>query len=122
MGRQDPVETTMPMSKPVAEMRVARELLDAEAAINEALIKQSSLFTTMVIARRDTGASPSLGHDALLRLAKSQQALLTAGGDMARVHERMLSIGREVGIGIWDDCPDEKKSGALVEVETAEAA
>ena len=111
------------MNKTVAELRVARELHAAEAAINEALIKQSSLFTTLVTARRDTGAPASMGQDALLRLAKSQQAMLTAGGDMARVHQRMLAIGREVGIGIWDDCPDEpKRLGELVDAETAAAA
>jgi hypothetical protein len=35
----------------------------------------------MVSARRESGAAPFMGQDALLRLAKSQQSMLTAGGE-----------------------------------------
>ena len=48
----------MSMTVPVAQMRIARDVRAAEQALDEALIKHSSLFTTMVSARRETGSSP----------------------------------------------------------------
>jgi len=93
----------MSMTVPVAQLRIASDISEAEKALDEALIRQSSLFTTMVSARRETGADPFAGHEALLRLAKSQQALLEAGGNLARVHGSLLDVQREMGAG--DECP-----------------
>jgi len=93
----------MSMTVPVAQLRIARDISEAEKALDEALIRQSSLFTTMVAARRETGSDPFVGHEALLRLAKSQQALLEAGGNLARVHGSLLDVQKELGVG--DDCP-----------------
>jgi hypothetical protein len=95
----------MSMTVPVAQMRIARDITEAEKALDEALIRQSSLFTTMVSARRETGAKPFVGHEALLRLVKSQQALLEAGGNLARVHGSLLELQKEVCGG--DDCPED---------------
>lgn len=96
----------MTMTKHVAQVRIARELADAEASLNEALLKQSQLFTTLLTARRDAGVNHIQGQDALLRLAKTQQSLLSAGGDLARVHGRMLEIGRDMDVVMSDDCPE----------------
>lgn len=95
----------MSMTVPVAQLRIARDIRQAEEALNEALLRHSSLFTTMVSARCETGSDAFLGHEALLRLAKSQQALLDAGGNLARVHGSLLDVQREMGVG--DECPDE---------------
>jgi hypothetical protein len=95
----------MSMTVPVAQMRIARDITEAEKALDEALIRQSSLFTTMVSARRETGSDPFVGHEALLRLARSQQALLEAGGNLARVHGSLLDVQKEV-CGV-EECPDE---------------
>ena len=97
----------MSMTVPVAQLRIARDIRQAEEALDEALLRHSTLFTTMVSARRETDAGPFVGHEALLRLAKSQQALLDAGGNLARVHGSLLDVQREMGAG--DDCPDEKE-------------
>lgn len=96
----------MSMTVPVAQMRIVRDVREAEKALDEALIRQSSLFTTMVSARRETQSDPFTGHEALLRLAKSQQALLEATGNLARVHGSLLEVQREMCGG--DDCPPEK--------------
>lgn len=95
----------MTMTKSVASVRIAREMLDAEQALNDALLKQSSLFTSMLTARRDTTVDSFIGQDALLRLSRSQQSMLSAGGDLARVHSRLLEINREFGAGLHE-CPD----------------
>ena len=96
----------MSMTVPVAQMRIAREIGAAEKALDEALIRQSSLFTTMVSARRETGVDPFVGHEALLRLVKSQQALLEAGGNLARVHGSLLDVQREMGVA--EECPPDE--------------
>jgi len=103
----------MSMTVPVAQMRIARDINAAEKALDEALIRHSSLFTTMVSARRATGSDPFTGHEALLRLAKAQQALLEAGGNLARVHGSLLDVQREMGIA--DDCPPDEPRGTVVE-------
>jgi hypothetical protein len=96
---------TMPeMPLEVAQLRIARDLHQAEAALDEALVKQAHLLQTMVSARRDTGVAPFLGQDALMRLVKSQQAMLDAGGELARVHGRLSTIAVET-CGGNDACP-----------------
>ena len=96
----------MSMNVPVAQMRIARDISQAEKALDEALIRQASLFATMVSARQETGVAPFTGHEALLRLSRSQQALLEAGGNLARVHGSLLEVQQEV-CGM-DECPPEE--------------
>ncbi len=97
-------QTTPDMPLTVAQLRIARDLHHAEAALDEALVRQAQLLQTMVGARRDTGVSPFLGQDALMRLVKSQQAMLDAGGELARVHGRLSTIAAET-CGGNDACP-----------------
>jgi hypothetical protein len=97
----------MPMTVPVAQMRIARDITEAERALDEALIRNASLFGTMVAARRETAAGPFVGHEALVRLSKSQQSLLDAGGNLARVHGSLLDVQREMGAR--DDCPPDDR-------------
>lgn len=92
----------MPLA--VAKLRIARDLHQAEAALDEALVRQAQLLSTMVGARRDTGVAPFLGQEALMRLVKTQQATLDAGGELARVHGRLSTIAVET-CGGNDKCP-----------------
>jgi hypothetical protein len=101
----------MTMTVPVAQMRIVRDINAAEKALDEALIRHSSLFTTMVSARLETGSAPFTGHEALLRLTKAQQALLEAGGNLARVHGSLLDVQKEV-CGA-DECPPNEPTGQL---------
>jgi hypothetical protein len=99
----------MSMTAPIGQMRIVRDINEAEKALDEALIRHSSLFTTMVSARREVGVEPfagHAGHEALLRLARSQQHLLDAGGDLARVHGSLLDLQREMGGA--DSCPPDE--------------
>lgn len=99
----------MTMTKDAARVRIAREITDAELALDEALIKHSRLFTSLVTARRDLAEDRFTGQDALMRLAKSQQSLLSAGNDLVRVHGRLLELNRETG-DLANDCPGWKLS------------
>jgi hypothetical protein len=95
----------MTMTAAIAHSRISRELREAELALNDALLKQSQLFTSMIAARHDVDVSVFTGQQVLMRLNKSQQELLSSGGNLARVHGGLLEIGREVA-GASDDCPD----------------
>lgn len=86
-------------------LRITRDLHEAEAAIDEALIRQANLLASMVRARRDASVGAFTGQEALLRLAASQKAMLDASNEIARVHGKLLDVGREVGSGMVDDCP-----------------
>jgi hypothetical protein len=92
-------------------LRITRDLHEAEAALDEALIRQATLLATMVKARRETAVGPFTGQEALLRLAASQKAMLDASGELARVHGRLLEVGREMGSGLVDDCPPKGAAG-----------
>ena len=93
----------MSMTIPVAQMRLAREMSEAEKALDDALIRQSSLLASVITARRETGVGPFVAHDALLRIAKSQQSLLEAGSNLARAHGSLLDVQKEL-CGA-DECP-----------------
>jgi hypothetical protein len=103
----------MTMTVPVAQLRIARDIRHAEEALNEALLRHSSIFSTVVSARLESDVGAFAAHEALLRLAKSQQSLLDAGGNLARAHGSLLDVQREMGIG--DDCPPEEPRGQLEE-------
>lgn len=111
----------MTMTNSVAQVRIEREVREAEEALNEALIRQSQLFTSILAVRRDIGLGAFEGHDALLRLTKSQQSLLTAGSDLARTHGRLAEIGTEI-FGTMGDtiCPPQK--GVLTDTPSLRAA
>jgi hypothetical protein len=93
--------TTTPaaMTTNVAQQRITRDLRKAEHALDEALLRQSQLLSTMVHARRETGVAPYMGQDALMWLVRSQAATLNAGGELARVHGRLNDIAVETGVG-----------------------
>lgn len=92
-------------------LRITRDLHEAEAALDEALIRQANLLATMVRARRETPVGPFTGQEAILRLAASQKAVLDASGELARVHGKLLDVGREMGSGLVDDCPPAGSAG-----------
>lgn len=86
-------------------LRIQRDLHEAEAALDEALIRQANLLATMVRARRETSVGAFTGQEAILRLAASQRAVLDASGELARVHGKLTDVGRDVHSTLADDCP-----------------
>ena len=103
------------MTTDVAQLRVTRDLHKAEAALDEALLSQAQLLITMVGARRDADFSPFAGQDALMRLLKSQQSMVDAGGELARVHGRLSAIAAETNGGA-DRCPTKAELAAGAEL------
>lgn len=73
----------MSMGLPAARMRTTRNLSQADAAFDGTLLKQTSLLASLITARREARSGPLLGHAELMRLVKSQQALLSAACEPA---------------------------------------
>jgi hypothetical protein len=111
----------MTMTLPVAGLRITRDLRAAEAALDEALMKHNTLFATLLSARHELEETgPFAGHEIMLRLIKSQQTLLAAGGDLARVHGGLSEMGREMG-AVVHDCPPNEPMGSVDEEDEVRA-
>ena len=97
----------MPMTVPVATARLSRQMPDAEAAIENALVASAELLLTAATARRDTGVRRAESHAALIRLSKLNQTLIEASGEARRVHRELRKLGEEVTAGpAHDECPE----------------
>ena len=73
--------------------RLEREVPNAEMRVDDALIAVSSLFTSVVTARRETGVPTKTGQGTILRLAKAQMSLVEVSGDILRAHGELADIG-----------------------------
>lgn len=100
----------MTMNISSATARLQRQVPSAEAKLSDTLVEISTLMTTMVMARRDTGQSIGAGHGALMHILKVQEALLTASGEMAKAHHKLVGMAREVCGGDLEECPRENGS------------
>lgn len=95
------------LDKPTAAIRIQRELKQSEYDLDVALRSQAGLLQTLVTARLDTEVSVSHGHASLVRLGKSIDALLSARGNVARVHGEMIELARHEKMGVDEDgCPE----------------
>ena len=102
------------MSDKIAAMaaRLQRDVPNAEGRVDDTLIAISSLMTSVVTARRETGVPAKTGHTAILRLAKAQLSLVEVGGEILRVHGDLAEIGKETAGYDLRECP----ATALAEV------
>src|SRR3546814_19582259 len=62
-------------------------------------------MTSMVTARRESGAPAKTGQATILRLAKAQMSLVDVSSDVLRIHGDLLEIGKEMGSYDLRDCP-----------------
>jgi hypothetical protein len=92
--------------------RLQRAVPNAEAQVDDSLIAISSLMTSVVTARRETGVPAKTGQGAILRLARAQLSLVEVGGEILRVHGELAEIGKETAGYDLRECP----SIALAEV------
>ena len=95
----------MAMTTPVATMRITSGLREAEAALDQALLKQSQLLTEMIAARLAHEGDAFIGQPEVMRVIKAQQSVTASANDLARVHGGLLEIGREVAF--IEDCPED---------------
>lgn len=76
----------------VAADRLSQKVPAAEACLDDALISLSSLITTLVQVRKDTGVAPSTGQGTIMRLTKAQLALVTVSNDVLRAHKDLSDL------------------------------
>lgn len=102
------------MSEKFAAMaaRLQRDVPHAEGRVDDSLIAISSLMTSVVTARRETGLPPKTGQGAILRLAEAQLSLVKVSGEILRVHGELAEIGKETAGYDLRECP----ASALAEV------
>jgi hypothetical protein len=95
------------MSHKVAQFtrQIRSELPQAEADLDIALLSISTLLSTLVSARIETGAHASTGQRAVAELVRAQQAMVEASGAIAKAHIVMRNVGREQGAHDIEDCP-----------------
>ena len=100
------------MSLKVAQFtrQIRNELPQAEADLDIALLSISTLLSTLVTARIETGAHAGTGQRAVAELVKAQQAMVEASGAIAKAHIVMRSVGKERGAHDIEDCPPSKGS------------
>jgi len=89
----------------VAE-QIAGALLEAEAAIDEALAKTAALTGVMPALRRQAGASAFIGQDAIERASETIAALAEARRSIVATHKELSVAKVQMGLGavaIGDD-------------------
>ena len=84
----------MTMTFAVANMRVARDVREAERALDEALLRQSELFASMVTARRKDGRSSA--RRGLTQALKGTGRGISIADGLRDVHR-----GRDPGLAPW---------------------
>lgn len=105
------------LTPPTAAIRIGNQLRLVENQIDQALIDHAQLTMTLGRARIDLGADVGNSHPPLLRLAKAYNALLSARGEVARVHGELDRIAQERG-----DIPiDPKPGSAMLDTDAGEA-
>ncbi|WP_263588882.1 hypothetical protein [Sphingopyxis sp. GC21] len=95
----------MPQTKLMAA-RLQQDVPAAEAKVDDAIIALSSLMTSMVTARRESGVPAKTGQATILRLAKAQMSLVDVSSDVLRIHGDLIEIGKETGSYDLRDCPN----------------
>lgn len=85
--------------------RLQRDVPQAESRIDDALIAVSSLITSVVTARKETGVPKKTGQGTILRLARAQMSLVQVSGDILRAHGELAEIGQETAGYDLRKCP-----------------
>jgi hypothetical protein len=114
-------EFNMSFTIHTAAARLSRQVPEAEAAIDDAMLKLTDVIATSIGARRDTGIRETVGQAALARLHKCLGAMISVQGDLLRAHGQMARIGVETGIMDEPNCPDRPGASAHDQVDMLKA-
>ncbi len=105
------------MSIEQVTQKLQHDVPNAEAKIDDAILAMSSLMTSMVRARRVSGAPAKTGHGSITRIAKAQVSLVAISGEVLRVHGELAQIGREVaGLDLHEECPTTGVAAPLLKI------
>lgn len=85
------------MTPQVAALRISRQLNLVENRFDQLLLVHAGLTALLAQSRIEASEPFGNGQVALGRMSKSLEALVTARGDIARVHTELERIGQERG-------------------------
>jgi hypothetical protein len=95
----------MSFNASAATARIRRQLKEAEARADEALLSKLDLMASMVRARQSVAVDDgTIGQSAIVRMSRSVQAQIEATNDLFRAHEELRRACHDAGF-----IPDEKK-------------
>lgn len=96
------------LTLPVAGQRIQREVLLLEETFNTALAQVAALTQSCALARNLPGVDASSGQAIMLRLASLSQRLTQGASDVARVHNGLRDLNRDLEVMMPDgdgECP-----------------
>lgn len=93
------------MTPAVAGLRIARQLTSVETRFDQLLSEHAGLTALLAQARIDVDEPFGNGQLALARLSKSFDGLISARGDVARVHAELDRLAVERGDIMTDPKP-----------------
>lgn len=86
----------MALTLPLAKIRIARDVANAESAIARAMVDVTALAHSAALAEAEIGgASPTASHMALKSLHASLGGLIEVRANMQRCHGALRDIARE---------------------------
>jgi hypothetical protein len=78
---------TMTTTLSLALLQIVRDRRQDDAALDGALLKQTSLLATLITARREAASASYVNHAELMRLVRSQQSMLSACRGQVRLDD-----------------------------------
>ena len=109
----------MTMNPQVAATRIGRELRESEAILDQLLLRQTQILSTLIQASLDVDAPFAEVQLSLARLSRFQQQLVEARSGHIHAHAELRKAG-DARSDIMTDCPPSKN--ALTSVPHQEAA
>jgi len=89
--------------------RIARQLQNAEASIDQAILDANALVGALIAARREQNFAAEVGQDALNEVVHSIKALMQARGAMVAGHLHLAKLAEDLAIEWRMDGPLEEK-------------
>lgn len=77
---------------------VARQLFDAEAAIDDALVKVSTLVTVLTTARATAKLSSVVGNEAFAHVGAAVTALVEGRSSVVALHHQLDEVKNGIGL------------------------
>jgi hypothetical protein len=84
----------MSLTLPAAAARLRREMSAAEAAFDTALLANSAVQQSILIARGELDVPVHTGQQAVIRLQRAQSQLVAAQNDLFRAHDELARLGQ----------------------------
>jgi hypothetical protein len=81
-----------------AAAKVAKELFESEAAVDQALVSLARLQASLPEARRIANLSPVMGQDVVAQISRTMASLVQVRGTVVDVHGKLDEIKTDIGL------------------------